>query len=93
MKKTPIAAGVLSFVFAASVFAAGETKPPMESAPDFDQKKTEVLKRIDEQMRHLQEAKTCIKEAKNQDEMKACRQKQIAERKKLREERRKKQVR
>ena len=70
MKKTIIATAVLSFAFAASVFAAGGDKPPTETGPNFDQRKAEILKKLDEQMHSLQEAKTCIQAAKNHGRIK-----------------------
>ena len=89
MIKGAVAAVVFSFIFTTSVFAAGDGKS-QEPAPSFEEKKAEVLKRLDEQMHNLQEAKTCVKAAKNHDDMKACRQKQMAERKKIQEEMRSK---
>jgi hypothetical protein len=90
MKKTIIAAAVLSFALAAPAFAAGGDQPPMGTGPNFDQRKAEILKALDAQMSSLQEAKTCIQAAKNHDAIKACREKHMAERKELHEEMQKK---
>ena len=90
MGKKAIAAVVLTLAFAAPVFAAGGDQPPMGTGPNFDQRKAEILKALDEQMSSLQEAKTCIQAAKNHDAIKACREKRMAEKKQLHEEMRKK---
>ena len=79
MKRTAVVAAVLSLAFAAPVFAVGGGQPPMGPGPNFDQRKTEVLKKLNEQMSSLQEAKVCIQAAKNHDDMKACREKHMAE--------------
>ena len=90
MKKTAIAAAVFSFVFTTSVFAAG-SQPTTEPGPNFDSRKAEVLKKLDEQMQNIQEAKNCVQAAKTPPDMKACREKHMAERKKMQEELRKNQ--
>ena len=85
MKRTAVVAAVLSLAFAVPAFAAGTGQPPMGPGPNFDQRKAEVLKKLDEQMSSLQEAKVCIQAAKNHDDMKACREKHMAEVKQSRE--------
>jgi hypothetical protein len=81
MKKIAIAGAVL-LAFSGPVLASEEGK----SAANFDERKAEILKRIDDQIQRFQESKTCIIAAKNHNEMKACKEKQVMERKKLREE-------
>jgi hypothetical protein len=85
MRKTALAAAVLSLAFAAPVWAAGGGQPTTGPTPNFDERKAEVLKKVDEQMIILQEAKVCIKAAKNHDDLRTCREKHMAEAKQLRE--------
>jgi hypothetical protein len=85
MRITAIAAVVLSLAIAAPVWAAEGGQPPAGPAPNFDERKAEILKKLNEQMTSLQEAKSCIQAAKNHDDMRACREKHMAETKQLRE--------
>ena len=85
MKKTAIAATVLILSLAAPVFAAGSGQPEAGQGPNFDQSKAEILKKLDEQMSSIQKAKVCIQAAKNQDDIKTCRDKRMADVKQSRE--------
>ena len=62
MKKAIVIAAI-SLALAGSAFAADAGKPE-----NFEQKKAEVLKLLDE-------AKTCVQAAKNHDDFKACKEK------------------
>jgi len=78
MKRGVIAAAaVLSMVFAVPVFAVEGTQPQPSTgaAPNFEQMKSDHLKRIDEKIKSLQEEKTCAEAAKNQNDLNACRKK------------------
>ena len=85
MRRAAIAAVVLSLAFAAPVWAAGGGQPPMGPSLNFDERKAEVVKKLNEQMISLQEAKVCIQAAKNHDDMRTCREKHMAEVKQSRE--------
>jgi len=77
MKKTLIAAAILSFVFAIPAFAAqnGQSNEP---AATFEQKQARILKMFDDRIASLQEAKTCVQAAKDDDDLRACRKKYMA---------------
>jgi len=64
-----VAAVVLSLVFAVSVFAIESSQPPGATAPDFDQMKADLLKKLDDRMTSLQKEKVCVQAAKNQDDL------------------------
>ena len=85
MKKTLIAAA-LSLVLAVSVFAADGGQPGNVPVPNFDQRKTEVLKMLDERIASLQETKNCIQAAQKQDDITTCREKHRTEMKGMRGE-------
>jgi len=77
--KTAIIAMAASLLFAAMSFAADNAPQPKGPGPNFEQRKADILKRIDERIARSQEEKTCIQAANNQDDLKACRDKIRAE--------------
>ena len=79
MKKALIAAVALSLVLAVAAFAADSSQPGNVPVQNFDQRKADILKMLDERLASLQEAKTCIQAAKNNDDIKSCRDKHRAE--------------
>ena len=81
---------VVLLAFTVPALAAGEDEKSVKSIPSFAERKAEVLKNLDNQILSLQETKTCIQAAKDHNAIKACREKQMAERKQLHEEMRKK---
>ena len=90
MKRAAIvAAVVLSLVFAVSAFAIEGSQPPGETAPNFEQMKVDHLKKLEERMSSLQQEKTCVQAANNQDDLMACRAKHKAEMKEHRDDMRK----
>lgn len=90
MKRVVIAvAAVLSLVFALPAFAIEGIQPPKETGITFEQMKADHLKKLDERMNNLQQEKTCVEAAKNQDDLITCRSKQKAKMKERLDEMRK----
>lgn len=86
MKRTFIAAAVLSLAFAVPVFAADGGQPQKGQEPIFEQKQAEILKNIDARAAGLQEDRACVQAARSNDDLKACRDKQMAAMEKRRSE-------
>jgi len=86
MKRTFIAAAVLSLAFAVPVFAANGGQPQQGQALNFEEKQAEILKNIDARAAGLQDDRACVQAAKNLEDLKACRDKQMAEMEKRRSE-------
>ena len=80
MKKVVIAvAAVVSLVFALTAFAVEGVQPPKETGVNFEQMKADHLKKLDGRINSLQQEKTCVQAAKNQDDLMTCRSKHKAE--------------
>ena len=79
MKRTFIAAAVLSIVFAVPVFAADGGQPQTGQTQTFEQKQAEILKMIDARAAGIQDQRSCVQAAKNLDDLKVCRDKAMAE--------------
>lgn len=79
MKRTLIAAALLSLAFTVPALAADGGKPPTVPGQTFEQRQANILKMMDERIAHLQEGKTCIQAAKNDEDLKACREKHMSE--------------
>lgn len=79
MKRYVIAAAVLSLVFAAAAFAADSGAPQKGPGLSFEERRGEVLKHIDTRLTSLQAEKVCVEAARNQDDLRACKQKHHAE--------------
>jgi hypothetical protein len=79
MKRALIASTILSLVFALPTLAIESNAPPpvqsKKPVPTFDQRKAQVLKRLDERSTRLQEEKVCVQAAQNDEDLLACRQK------------------
>jgi Flp pilus assembly protein TadD len=86
MKRALIAAAVLSLTFALSAFAADNGQQQNSPGQNFEQRKAELLKMIDERIAGIQEAKTCVQAAKNHEDLKVCRDKHRAEMRNMRGE-------
>jgi hypothetical protein len=84
-----VAVVVLSLVFTVSAFAIEGSQPPGATAPNFDQMKADLLKKLDERMTNLQKEKICVQAAKNRDDLRACRAEHKADMKENRDEMRK----
>lgn len=79
MKRTLIAAALISLAFAAFAFANEGGQPPTVPGQTFEQRQANILKMMDERIAGIQEGKTCIQAAKNDDDLKVCRKKHMAE--------------
>lgn len=79
--KTAMIAVVVSILFTVPAFADDNAPQPKGKGPgpNFEQRKSDILKRIDERIARNQEEKTCVQAAKNHDDLKACRDKFKAE--------------
>ncbi len=64
---------LLSLVIPAFAIEGGQ--PPQGPGPNFEVRKAEILKRIDERMARLQQMKACIQAARTRDDATACREK------------------
>jgi hypothetical protein len=79
MKKALVVAAI-SLALAGSAFAAEG-----DNAQTFEQKKAEMLKKIENRINKMQEDRSCVQSAKDHDSLKACNEK----RKKMIEEEKK----
>lgn len=79
MKRASITAILLALAFAVPAFAIEGGQPPNMTGQTFDQKQSHILKMLDERIASLQEGKTCVQAAKNDEDLKACREKHTAE--------------
>ncbi len=74
MKRAIIAASI-SLALAMPAFAMDGGGPPQGPDQNLEQRKAEVLKRIDERLARLQQMKACIQRARTHDDARACREK------------------
>ena len=77
--KTAIMAVSVALLFAIPAFAIDAAPQPKGTGPNFEQQKTDIIKRIDGRIARNQEEKSCVLAAKNHDDIKACRDKFKAE--------------
>lgn len=78
MKRALSAVALLSLVFAVQAFAVDGGNPATSSGKTFEQRQANILKMIDERIASMQEGRTCVQAAKNDEDIKACREKQMA---------------
>ena len=86
MKKALIAGALLSLAIAVPAFAVEGNQPPTAPGQTFEQRQAHILKMIDERIISLQEGKACVQAAKNDNDLKACREKHMSEMKEKRGE-------
>ena len=72
--RAAVLTALISLSFAIPVFAMDEGQPPRGTGPNFEERKAEILKRIDERLTSLQQMKVCIQTARTSDDAKACRE-------------------
>jgi hypothetical protein len=75
MKRAVIATLIFSLAFALPAFAVESNEPQKGPAPTFEQRKAQDLKRLDDRSTKLQEEKACVQATKNDNDLKACREK------------------
>ena len=56
-------------------FAVGTGYAASKVAANFEERRTEQLRRLDQRIDHLRDEKACIQGAATQDELKTCREK------------------
>jgi len=78
MGKTLLAAAVLALAFAAPSVAMGGSDPAQGQTGNFEQKKADVLKMFDQRIADMQDGRSCVQAAQSHDDLKACRDKQMA---------------
>jgi hypothetical protein len=66
-------------LIAAAVLSADVKQPPNPSGQTFEQQQAQILKALDERITSLQEGRTCVQAAKNDDDLRVCRQKHRTE--------------
>jgi hypothetical protein len=86
MRRTLVTAIVLSLALAVPAFAVDGGQPPNNQAPNFEQRKADILKNIDERIARIQEERTCVQAANSHEDLKACREKMRQEMEKMRGE-------
>jgi hypothetical protein len=86
MKKALISAAALALALAAPAFAADGNQPPNPAGQTFEQRQAFILKMLDTRINSLQEAKVCTQAAKSDNDLRACRQKHVAEMQEQRQE-------
>lgn len=79
MKRTLIAAALLSLAFAVPAFAVEGSQPSTAPGKTFEERQANILKMIDERITSLQEGKACVQAAKSDSDLKACREKHVSE--------------
>jgi hypothetical protein len=73
--KTSMIAVAVSILFAAPAFSANNAPQTRGPGPNFEQRKSEILMRIDERIARNQEERACVQAAMNHNDLKACRDK------------------
>jgi len=73
--KTAALAALISLSIVMPAFATEGGQPRIGPGPDFELRKAEILKRIDQRLTRLQEMKACIQAARTRDDARACREK------------------
>ncbi|MBF0329259.1 MAG: hypothetical protein HQL10_08870 [Nitrospirae bacterium] len=76
---------VFALVFSVQVFGEEQKSIEKSKAAKFEAHKAKALSHIDARIKLLQDDKTCIAAAKNQDDIKKCRQADHEKRKEMKE--------
>ena len=81
-----VTAVALTLALAVPAFAVEGVQPPKGPEPTYEQRKADILKRIDARISALQDERACVQATKNQDDLNACRDKFKAKAEQAREE-------
>lgn len=73
--KTIVSAAFILLIFVMPTFAADGERPPKAAGPNFEARKAEILKNIEERIERLQQMKICIQAAVSREDVRACREK------------------
>ena len=73
MKKTLFALGAATLLFALPALAANGDQSGQGSNVPFEQRKAQILQRIDERLAHMQQVRTCVAAATTPEALRACR--------------------
>jgi hypothetical protein len=72
MKRSVVAAMVLSFVIVVPGFAAESDEPAKGLASPMEQRKAQILQSLDQRITGLQKEKECVKAVKSDEDLNAC---------------------
>lgn len=86
MKSSMLAALFLIVSAVPSLAVDDAVKPPREIGAKFEEKKIEILQRIDDRIAREQQFKGCVQAAKSRADVKACREKHHPKRDKERKD-------
>ena len=87
MKKALIAAALLATAFTVPAWAADGNQPAgAQPRGDFKERKAQMLKHMDERISAMQQERKCVQAAKNEDDMRSCRERQRSMRESHRDE-------
>ncbi len=73
--KTATMVALISLGLVIPAFAIEGGPPPQGPGPNFELRKADMLKQIDQRLTRLQQMKACIQAARNHDDARACREK------------------
>ncbi len=80
MKIAFIMVAVLALVFVSPLFSAEDATSAKASGANFEQKKADRIKRLDERIARIQGERSCIQMATSRADLKTCREKFKSER-------------
>jgi len=72
MRRALFAVVAASLLFAMPLIAANGGQPGQGSGAPFEQRKAEILSRIDQRLARLQEARACVSAATSPEALRAC---------------------
>ena len=73
--KTATIAALISLSLVMPAFAIEGGQPTQGPGPNFEVRKAEMLKNIDQRLARLQQMRACIQAARTRDDARACREK------------------
>ena len=82
MNKVFIASAIGSMIFAAQIFAAESNSSSNVQSATFEKKQLDIIKNLNARISILQEAKTCVQSANNNNDINVCKKNMDAKSKK-----------